>query len=1272
MPRKFALLCWALLVGIGALATSSQPQLQSQDTKPSDGASAGLTSSLDLGQPYDYAAQQQFEQQLSDADRERLIYLRSRYALADAACPLPVAEPAMPFYVRMRADLTRALADRLSGAGATFIGYANPHTHMLRARDAGSLAAIGDILRSEPTVAGTLLQRPEDKLSPALVGRARPGNLAGEYRVLFWRDVPTETAVTLLTASEAIVFEGGVNGASPLLTVFVPHEGALKLMDSAWVENISPNGFKVSTNQTSAAMSNATQAIIGVNPYNLDGNGQIAGVWDNGSARSTHEQYGGLAGVSTPAGWPGSSRVHNVNSAGMADHVSHVTGTIVADGTGNAGAQGYAPRALALVHDWNNIESERRQAVHSWHHVADNHSYADFNGAADDWAQYNSGTQLVDITNRDLLICQVQSAGNYATYNPGGTYNKPFGNSNPTASVPTYNAHRNGLIIAAAEDNEDIAGFSSRGPALDGRLVPQFTANGVTLLSTGRAADNAYLGPASWSGTSMSGPSVCGSVVLLSQLWRREHNDQMFTPDVARAVLAQTCRDKYNTGPDYHFGFGIVDCKAAADLILADKAGGGDRIFRGTIRSGEVKEYSFSVSTSDPLHIVLSWLDIWASSGAAITLVNDLDIELQDPSGTVYYPYSGVTAAASASHTHTFTTAGPNRRDNIELVHVDSPAAGTWTLRVKGNSIPANPQTGVPNDATGFVVASSHSISLQKLLVQDPVNGGTPVSIPDNSASGITRTLVVNDARIALGVRLHARIYHERRGDLAVTLTSPSGTVINLKTTNNGMLDDQADLIAVFPDTKQDDDDVAAALYEYVQGTWTVKISDTVGSNTGELTWLALEFDLRSNAAPVADAGSSFDVRENANGQLDATGSSDSDGDALSYAWTQTGGAIALTLSSTSVAQPTFTAPSVSQDQIMTFQVTVTDLSGLSSNDTVQVTVKNNLPPTADAGSDFDVRENNNGQLDGSGTSDPEGDPITYAWSQLSGAITLNLSTPAVAQPTFTAPSITQDEVVVFEVTATDNRGDFTTDTVQVTVRNNLAPVASAGADFGILGGVAGQLDGAGSTDPESDPLTYAWVQLSGAISLTLSSAGAAQPTFTTPVVTQDEVLTFELTVTDDRGDFSVDTVQVTIEVNVAPVADAGANFALVWGAAGQLDGSASYDPNGGDTFSFQWVQIAGTNTVTLSSNTDPQPTFTAPGVDDVLQFELTVTDANGLSSSDIVIVWVNETGAVPIVSGGGGKDDGGGCSTQDGASWLYALLLAAIAVALRRRRRTV
>jgi subtilisin-like proprotein convertase family protein len=1172
MPRNYALLCLALVAGIGAFAITTQPRLHSQDADlPSEPAPR---SSLDLGGPHDYAAQQQFAQQLSEADRARLVCLRSRYALPDATCPLPADAPATPFYLRLSGDLKRDLADRLTAAGASFIGYANPHTHMLRARDAGSLAAIGAILRAEPLVVGTLLQRPEDKLPANLVGDARPASLAGEYRVLFWRDVSVEAATELLADAEALVLEGRLRGASPLLTVAVPHDGALKLMDSVWVENFSPNGFKLTTNQTSAGMSNATPAIIGVSPYNLDGNGQVAGVWDAGTARSTHEQYTGLAGVSAPAGWPGSSRVHNMDASSLHNHAGHVTGTIVGNGTNNATAQGYAPRAVCLVHDWWDIDAERREAAHTWHHVADNHSYADFNGGSHDWGEYNSGTQLVDFTNRDLLLCQVQSAGNYQTglgSASGSAGDKPFGNSNPTMSVPTYNAHRNGFIIAAAQDNESLTGFSSCGPALDGRLVPQFCANGASLTSSLSSGDAAY---AAYDGTSMSGPSVCGSVVLLSQLWRREHNDQMFTPDVARAVLAQTCRDKYNTGPDYHFGFGIVDCKAAADLILADKAGGGDRIFRGTIRSGDVKEYSFSVSTSDPLHIVLSWLDIWASTSAAITLVNDLDLELEDPSGTIYYPYSGVTAAASGSHTHTFTTTGPNRRDNIELVHVDSPATGTWTLRVKGHSLPANPQTGVPNDATGFVVASSHGVGLQKLLVQDPVNGATPVSVPDNSAGGITRSFTVNDARIALGVRLHARIYHERRGDLAVTLTSPSNTVIQLKTTNNGMLDDETDLIAVFPDTKQDDEDVAAALHEYVQGNWTVNITDTVSGNTGELAWLALEFDLRTNAAPTAEAGSNFDVRENANGQLDGSASADSDGDPFSYAWMQTGGAITLNLSSSSVAQPTFTAPGVNQDQLVTFQLTVTDLSGAS-----------------------------------------------------------------------------------------------TTDTVQVTVRNNLAPVAHAGADFGVLAGNAGQLDATASADPEADPLDYAWSQLSGAVTLTLSSTTAAQPTFTAPAVTQDELLLFQVTVTDDRGDFSTDTVQVTIEINRPPVSNAGANFALVWSASGQLDGTGSSDPNTGDSITYQWTQIAGTNTVTLYSDTDPQPTFTAPGIDDVLQFELTVTDANGLSSTDIVIVWVNETGAVPIVSGGGGKE-GGGCSTQNGASWLYALLLAVIAARLARRRR--
>ncbi|MCB9894619.1 MAG: S8 family serine peptidase [Planctomycetes bacterium] len=1254
----------AAVVALAAVFLAIRPHdLQGQQGPGDDPASTRL----DSGAPFDYSAQAAFELALAPEQRARLIRLDSRFALAEPSRPMPT-DAGEPFYVRLDRDLTRAFADSLAAAGASFVGYCNPHTHILRAGGASSLESMAAILAGEPAVVGTLLQRPEDKLTADIYARLDKGNLSGEYRVLFWRDVTLQQASGLLDDAEAVILDGSLAGASPFVTLRVDDAGARAVFASNLVEQVTLSGFKVSTNQTSAAMSNATPAIIGVSPYNLDGDGQVAGVWDGGVARMTHEQYGGLAGVTAPAGWPSTSRVYNVNTtASMFYHAGHVTGTIVGDGTGNATAEGYAPKACALVHLWNNIDSERRDARHSFNHVADNHSYADFTGGADDWGQYNAGTQETDITNRDLLLCQVQSAGNYATSKPGGTYAKPFGTGNPTCSVPTYNAHRNGFIIAAADDSEALAGFSSRGPALDGRLVPQFCANGVGLTSSVVSADDAYQ---SLSGTSMSGPSVCGSVVLLSQLWRHEHNDQMFTPDVARAVLAQTCRDQYNTGPDYRFGFGIVDCQAAADLILADKAGGGDRIFRGTVRSGDVKEYTFNVGTSDPIHIVLDWLDVWASAGASISLVNDLDIELEDPSGGIHYPYSGVTTVASGDDAYTFTTAGPNRRDNIELVHVDSPAAGTWTLRVTGYSIPANPQTGVPNDATGFVIASSHNIGLQKVFKEDSVNSGTPVSIPDNSTTGISRTFSVNDARIVMGVRVHTRIYHERRGDLAITLTSPSATTVNLKTTNNGVLNAETDIIAVFPDTKQDDDDVAAFLYEYVQGTWTVKITDTVSGNTGNLAYLAIEFDLRTNAAPTADAGSNATVRESSGGQLDATGSSDSDGDPVSYIWQQTGGAIALNLSSATVAQPTFTAPAVSQDQVVTFQLTVTDPSGLTDTDTVNVTVSNNLPPVADAGTDFGVRENNGGQLDATGTTDPESDPVTYAWTQISGAISLALSNSSAAQPTFTAPSVAQDEVVVFQLTATDNRGDSDTDTVQVTITNNLAPVADAGGDFGLLPGATGQLDASGSTDPEADPLTYAWVQTAGAITLSLSSATASQPTFTAPAVTQNEVVTFEVTVTDDRGDFDTDTVLVTVELNLPPSANAGPNFAVVWGASVQLDASASSDPNTGDTLSYQWLQITGANTVALSSPTAVQPTFTAPGVDDTLQFELTVTDAAGLSTTDIVTIWVNETGVAPKSSSGGGDSGGGGCSTGGSQTWWYLLSLAAVGAVIVSRRR--
>ncbi|HNT75825.1 MAG TPA: FG-GAP-like repeat-containing protein, partial [Anaerolineae bacterium] len=237
------------------------------------------------------------------------------------------------------------------------------------------------------------------------------------------------------------------------------------------------------------------------------------------------------------------------------------------------------------------------------------------------------------------------------------------------------------------------------------------------------------------------------------------------------------------------------------------------------------------------------------------------------------------------------------------------------------------------------------------------------------------------------------------------------------------------------------------------------------------------ETDLRtlSNQPPVADAGPDQGVDTNAVVALDGSASSDPDGDLpLTYRWTQSGGP-AVTLSDPAVVNPTFTAPG--DPTVLTFTLTVTDSLGLASAPNEVVITVNNRPPVADAGSDQSVDTNAAATLDGSGSSDPDGDlPLVCFWTQTGGPA-VTLSNLTVVNPTFTAPD--DPAILTFTLTVTDSLGQHSApDTVVVTITSPSpgAPTLVAPAH---------------QTVTETTALDLTWGAVSGASGYTIDFNGA-------------------------------------------------------------------------------------------------------------------------------------------------------------------------------------
>lgn len=273
------------------------------------------------------------------------------------------------------------------------------------------------------------------------------------------------------------------------------------------------------------------------------------------------------------------------------------------------------------------------------------------------------------------------------------------GNAGPAGeTVGSPAVAKNAISIGASEnyrpdrgqraDNPDeLADFSSRGPTADGRIKPDLVAPGTWVLSTRSkyAPDSAFWDTydqyyAYMGGASMATPLAAGCATLVREVFE-ENRSHTPSPALLKAALLAGARDMGMGTPSSGQGWGRIDVEKTLAVVQAGATQWDDQTTE--LVTGQEKSYSYDIQAELPvLWVVLAWSDFAGSPLASKSLVNDLDLTVTLPSGQVI-------------RGNDFTPPYDDRRDdvnNVEVVRVSSAEPGTYNVKVVANNIPQGPQ----------------------------------------------------------------------------------------------------------------------------------------------------------------------------------------------------------------------------------------------------------------------------------------------------------------------------------------------------------------------------------------------------------------------------------------------------------------------------------------------------------------------------------------------------------------------------------------------------
>ncbi|WP_114941676.1 S8 family serine peptidase [Mucilaginibacter endophyticus] len=492
------------------------------------------------------------------------------------------------------------------------------------------------------------------------------------------------------------------------------------------LQGISKLGFPIyliTHNNTTAAATTGTNTLQpgGSLGLNLSGSSDFLSnklaIWDGGAVYKAHQEFAGKT-------------ITLKTTASVNDHSSHVAGTMIAKGI-YAPAKGMSFGATTLQsYDFNNDEATMSAAAANL--LLSNHSYGvvagwdyndsaarwEWNGLPGDTVDYNFGFYDSKTANWDKIAYNapyyliVESAGNERSSNGpavGETYYgyksktdqtfvskgaRPAGISNNDGYdiISTSGNAKNILTVGAVyplpygpkvRENVVIAPFSSWGPTDDGRIKPDIVGDGVNVLSVGVDNTTSYL---TLSGTSMAAPNVTGSLYLLQEYYAKQNGGAFMRSATLKGLVCHTAFDAGNVGPDYIYGWGLLNMPEAAQAITDN--GGKSIVSEKTLSQGQTQTYNVIASGNRLLAATIAWTDL---QGSATTegvinsrtpkLVNDLDIRVSDGT-TTFTPWVLDPEKPGFAATH-----GDNIRDNIEQVYIPNSVPGrayTITVSHKG------------------------------------------------------------------------------------------------------------------------------------------------------------------------------------------------------------------------------------------------------------------------------------------------------------------------------------------------------------------------------------------------------------------------------------------------------------------------------------------------------------------------------------------------------------------------------------------------------------